>query len=156
MAGATPGLHFPESRFYIRRVRLSSTSELISPLKEAGYPICGAVNDDKKQTVVVEIPVDVGNNVRTLETVSMWEQLQLAAFVQAFWADNQVEIQLHSILSGSTPPLIGELYRHVRPQDRRSSALLCLGSISVSVKRSLLSSSPGVWGLSSNAIRSHL
>lgn len=90
MAGATPGLHFPESRFYIRRVRLSSTSELIIPLKEAGYPIFDAVNDEKKQTVVVEIPVDVGNNVRTLETVSMWEQLQLAAFLQAHWADNQV------------------------------------------------------------------
>ena len=96
VAGATPGLHFPESRFYIRRIRLSSTSELIPPLKQAGYSIFDAVNDEKKQTVVVEIPVDVGNNVRTLERVSMWEQLQLAAFLQAYWADNQVSSHLAS------------------------------------------------------------
>ena len=33
LAGATPGLHYPESRFYIRRIRLSKHSELLEPLK---------------------------------------------------------------------------------------------------------------------------
>ena len=90
VAGATPGLHFPESRFYVRRVRLSSNSELVAILKEAGYPVLDAVGDEKKETVVVEIPVDVGSNIRTLDTVSMWEQLAFASFLQAHWADNQV------------------------------------------------------------------
>ena len=89
MAGATPGLHYPESRFYLRRVRLSSSSELLPALKKAGYKIVPAVGDEKN-TLVVEIPVDVGEAVRTLETVSMWEQLAFAAFLQAYWADNQV------------------------------------------------------------------
>jgi hypothetical protein len=39
LAGATPGMHFPISRFYLRRVRLSKRSELIAPLRAAGYQI---------------------------------------------------------------------------------------------------------------------
>ena len=34
LAGATPGVHYPESRFYIRRMRLSNQSELLEPLQE--------------------------------------------------------------------------------------------------------------------------
>ena len=34
LAGATPGLHYPESRFYIRRIRLSKHSELLEPLEK--------------------------------------------------------------------------------------------------------------------------
>jgi hypothetical protein len=37
LAGATPGVHFPESRFYIRRMRLAKNSKLVKPLKKAGY-----------------------------------------------------------------------------------------------------------------------
>lgn len=86
--GSTPGMHFPESKTYIRRVRLSKYSELIKPLKKAGYVI-----EDAKQepdTVIVEIPVKIEDNVRTVAEVSMWEQLNLAAFLQTHWADNQV------------------------------------------------------------------
>eukprot|EP00002_Diphylleia_rotans_P019558 TRINITY_DN3778_c0_g5_i1.p1 TRINITY_DN3778_c0_g5~~TRINITY_DN3778_c0_g5_i1.p1 ORF type:complete len:651 (+),score=106.40 TRINITY_DN3778_c0_g5_i1:72-2024(+) len=43
LAGVTPGMHYPESRFYIRRVRLSAESNLIQPLKEAGYNVVPAV-----------------------------------------------------------------------------------------------------------------
>ena len=38
----------------------------------------------------MEIPVDIGEGVRTLDKVSMWEQLSLAALAQKYWADNQV------------------------------------------------------------------
>eukprot|EP00826_Nyctotherus_ovalis_P053680 TRINITY_DN7001_c0_g1_i3.p1 TRINITY_DN7001_c0_g1~~TRINITY_DN7001_c0_g1_i3.p1 ORF type:complete len:160 (+),score=48.69 TRINITY_DN7001_c0_g1_i3:73-552(+) len=40
--------------------------------------------------VLVEIPVCVGTNIRTIKEVPMWEQLELAAFLQENWADNQV------------------------------------------------------------------
>jgi len=89
LAGATPGMHFPESRFYIRRVRIASNSELLLPLKEAGYVVEPAVGD-LERTSVVEIPVDVGEGIRTLKEVGMWEQLAFAAFLQRHWADNQV------------------------------------------------------------------
>ena len=39
LIGATPGLHYPESRFYIRRIRVSKHSELLEPLKKAGYKV---------------------------------------------------------------------------------------------------------------------
>eukprot|EP00301_Raphidiophrys_heterophryoidea_P020832 c5423_g1_i1.p1 GENE.c5423_g1_i1~~c5423_g1_i1.p1 ORF type:complete len:706 (-),score=169.12 c5423_g1_i1:64-2181(-) len=88
LAGATPGIHFPESRFYIRRVRIANTSPLLEALVAANYPVEPAVSDS--QSMVVSIPVDVGAGVPTLGHVTMWEQLSLAAFLQRHWADNQV------------------------------------------------------------------
>jgi hypothetical protein len=116
LAGATPGLHFPEARFYIRRVRMPKENNwIVERLQDAGYPIEPAVGDEDR-TVVVSFPVDVGEGVRTLGSggddvqaedrggradtnenskntpggVSMWEQLSIAAFLQRHWADNQV------------------------------------------------------------------
>ena len=40
--------------------------------------------------MVVEIPVDVGEGIRTASELSIWEQFSLAAFMQRHWADNQV------------------------------------------------------------------
>jgi len=89
LVGATPGMHYPESRFYIRRIRLSSQSELIGPLKKAGYKIEPAFGSEDS-TMVVEVPVDAGEGIRTAAELSIWEQFSLAAFLQRHWADNQV------------------------------------------------------------------
>ena len=89
LAGATPGLHYPESRFYIRRIRLSNMSPLLKPLEKAGYNIEPAFGSEDS-TVVIEVPVDVGEGIRTVSEVPMWEQMALAAFMQRYWADNQV------------------------------------------------------------------
>ena len=89
LAGATPGMHFPESRNYIRRMRISKTSPLLKPIIEAGYRVEDAFGEETT-TSVVEIPVHLEENVRTISDVSMYEQLNLAAFMQRYWADNQV------------------------------------------------------------------
>ena len=89
LAGATPGLHYPESRFYTRRVRLSNHSELLEPLEKAGYKLEPAFGSEDT-TMVVEVPVDVGEGIRTAAELSIWEQFSLAAFMQRHWADNQV------------------------------------------------------------------
>ncbi len=89
LAGATPGLHYPESRFYIRRMRLSNQSDLIEPLVKAGYTLEPAFGSEDT-TMVVEVPVDVGEGIRTANELSIWEQFSLAAFMQRHWADNQV------------------------------------------------------------------
>ena len=89
LAGATPGMHYPESRFYIRRMRLSNISPLVQGLRDAGYLIEPAVGSES-DTLVVEIPIDVGEGIRTVSQVSMWEQVALAANMQRWWADNQV------------------------------------------------------------------
>lgn len=88
LAGATPGLHYPHSRFYIRRMRIANGSPLLDGIREAGYH----VEPDQMQpetTSVVEFPVDCGID-RTLKDVGIWEQVALAAFMQKYWADNQV------------------------------------------------------------------
>jgi len=89
LAGATPGMHYPESRYYIRRMRLSVNSPLIPALEKAGYALEPAFGSEDS-TLVVGIPVDVGEGIRTASELSLWEQLSLAAFIQKYWADNQV------------------------------------------------------------------
>jgi ribonucleotide reductase alpha subunit len=87
LAGATPGLHFPESRYYIRRMRLPLNSSLIDKLEAANYNVEPAVEGN---AMIVEVPVTVGDNVKTLAEVSIWEQFAVAAMMQRYWADNQV------------------------------------------------------------------
>jgi ribonucleotide reductase alpha subunit len=88
LAGATPGMHWPEAKTYTRRMRLSINSDLIGPLLDANYTVEPCVGDPS--SVVVEIPVKIEDDVRTVGEVSMWEQLAMAAFLQRYWADNQV------------------------------------------------------------------
>ena len=55
---------------------------------------------DPEGTVVVEVPVDAGEGVRTARDLSMWEQLSFAAFLQRYWADNQAsKVQLFENVS---------------------------------------------------------
>ena len=91
LAGVTPGAHFPNSRYYIRRMRLMKDSPLIPDLLAAGYNIEPCIGSEKS-TVVVEVPISAGNNVRTNSEVSIWEKAEVAAMLQADWADNQVSI----------------------------------------------------------------
>lgn len=89
LGGATPGLHLPINRFYIRRVRVKSDSGLLKDLKNRGYHIEADVFQPES-TMIVSFPIDVGEGVKTLSNSSMYEQLNLAAFLQKYWADNQV------------------------------------------------------------------
>lgn len=91
LPGVTPGIHFPESNHYIRRMRLSSKSELLPALKNANYSI--EKDQNSENTLVVSIPVSI-EGVRTIDQVSMWEQLQLASFMQEHWSDNQVSVTI--------------------------------------------------------------
>ncbi|MFA6973002.1 MAG: hypothetical protein WC208_16595 [Gallionella sp.] len=88
LSGSTPGMHYPESRFYIRRVRLADDSDMIPGLLQAGYHV--EKDTYSPDTSVVSFAVDCGEGVRVQKDVPMWEQLSLAAFLQEHWADNQV------------------------------------------------------------------
>ncbi|KAJ3444431.1 vitamin b12-dependent ribonucleotide reductase [Anaeramoeba flamelloides] len=88
LAGATPGIHYPESNYYIRRVRVAKNSNLLKPLIEAGYHVEPSVTES--EVMVVEFPIKIGDKIRTVADVSMWEQLNMASFAQRYWADNQV------------------------------------------------------------------
>lgn len=91
LAGVTPGIHFPESRYYIRRVRLAKNSPYIEVLKTSGYHVEKAT-EDPENTYVVEFPVSLGEKVKTINETNIWEQLNLASFAQENWADNSVSV----------------------------------------------------------------
>tara|TARA_R100000458_G_C8276487_1_gene251831 strand:- start:2103 stop:4076 length:1974 start_codon:yes stop_codon:yes gene_type:complete len=88
--GSTPGIHFPEDEYYIRRVRFSKNSELVKILVKNGYN----VEDDKysPNTVCVDFPVHEEHFIKGKKDISIWEQLEIAAQYQHYWADNSVSI----------------------------------------------------------------
>ena len=89
LVGVPPGLHWPKSTYNIRRVRLAKNSPLVPELKKAGYVIEPCYGSEET-TVVIEFPINNGDGVRSVHEVSMWEQLSMVAFMQKYWADNQV------------------------------------------------------------------
>ena len=88
--GSTPGIHFPESEYYIRRIRFSNTSDMLDHLKKAGYNM--EPDAYSPNTTVVEFPVQEPFFEKSKKDVSMWEQLEIAAQYQHFWADNSVSV----------------------------------------------------------------
>lgn len=93
LPGVTPGIHFPHSEYYIRRIRLNKTSPLVDKLTEAGYHVETDVYEQDK-TMVAEFPVYEPHFDRRKDEISIWEQFELAAALQAKWADNQVSITI--------------------------------------------------------------
>tara|TARA_R110000824_G_scaffold32672_8_gene105340 strand:+ start:31 stop:1416 length:1386 start_codon:yes stop_codon:yes gene_type:complete len=88
--GSSPGIHFPENEYYIRRIRFGKDSDLLGALAEAGYNI----EDDEysPNTVCVEFPVHEPYFHKGKKDVSIWEQLEIAAQYQHYWADNSVSV----------------------------------------------------------------
>lgn len=91
LPGEPPGIHYPHSRFYIRRIRLGIDSPLWRAAETAGYVVEPDVKDPEN-TMVVEFLVEEEHFVRGKEDVSIWEQVANAVVYQKFWADNQVSI----------------------------------------------------------------
>lgn len=92
LPGVPPGIHYPHSEYYIRRIRVSKNSDLIKAIKKAGYHI----EEDaySPNTVVVEFPVHEKYFERSKNGVSIWEQAANAADYQKYWSDNQVSITI--------------------------------------------------------------
>ena len=90
LPGVTPGIHFPHSEFYIRRIRFQDTSSLVKLLKDHGYPV--EKDAYSPNTVVASFPIKEEYFSRGKSDVSMWEQLEIAAQMQQYWADNQVSV----------------------------------------------------------------
>lgn len=92
LAGVTPGIHYPVSRYAIRRVRIGNDSPLVDVLKKSEVPCEPDTYSDN--TTVFEFVIDHGN-VRPCEEVSPWEQFSLVAMLQRFWADNNVSATIY-------------------------------------------------------------
>jgi ribonucleoside-triphosphate reductase len=92
LAGVTPGVHWPTSDIYIRRMRLAKNDPMVDVLSAAGYHTEPDVMNPDFDTVV-ELPTR-GPDVRTEREVSVWEKAALAVLHQRYWADNAVSVTL--------------------------------------------------------------
>jgi hypothetical protein len=91
LAGEPPGIHYPHSEYYIRRIRVGTTSPLVEAARIAGYKIEPAVGQEDN-TVCIEFPIKEEFFVRSKDDVSIWEQVANAVAYQRYWADNQVSV----------------------------------------------------------------
>lgn len=91
LPGEPPGIHYPHSEYYIRRIRVGLHSELWRAAQAAGHKVEPALGQEES-TMVVEFPVYEPFFVRGKRDVSIWEQVSNAVAYQREWADNQVSI----------------------------------------------------------------
>lgn len=98
LAGATAGIHYPisESRFYIRHVEVSNSDPLYKFAIDKGYEVEPKLIRQEDNTW---LPSDTGSVIKFYidagtEPIipSMWHQLEMTAFMQEHWADNQVSV----------------------------------------------------------------
>ena len=88
--GSTPGIHYPEDEYYIRRIRFSAESQLLPALIEAGYHV--EPDAYSPNTMCVSFPVHEDHFIKGKKDATMWEQLEIAAQYQHYWADNSVSV----------------------------------------------------------------
>lgn len=88
LCGATPGIHFDHSEYYIRNVRIPKLSPMLQPCIDAGYPVEPCAY--QPGSMVVSFPVQSENFSRSKDQVSIWEQIGLVALMQTYWSDNSV------------------------------------------------------------------
>lgn len=120
LAGATPGVHYPIARYYIRRVRVAADHELLPCLKEAGYHM--EPDQFSPGTMVVEFLVDSGVD-KTESTVSPEEQMQLTALMQRYWSDNSVSVTIKFDKEKTTPDEISSMLQQYQHQLKSVSML---------------------------------
>lgn len=95
LGGATPGVHPAYSQYYIRRVRMSSSSELVSICRDMGYYVEYVKGFDGKEdhnTVVVEFPCSSPEGTILANDMSVIEQLEMVKTLQTYWSDNAVSV----------------------------------------------------------------
>lgn len=99
LAGVTPGVHpNPAGPYYIRRVRISSSSPLIQVCKSHGYHIEPQVNFDGSEdnsTMVVSFPCKLPESTPVAANYSWKEQLDMVKRMQAEWSDNSVSCTVY-------------------------------------------------------------
>lgn len=90
LPGVTPGIHHPHSEYYFRVVRFATDSPLVEKLKKANYQCINLDPEKEPNTTAVYFAVKERYFSKSKSEVSLWEQLEIAAQYQAYWADNQV------------------------------------------------------------------
>ena len=98
LAGVTPGAHPGFSEHYIRRIRMSADSELVSVCRQNGFDVEYVRNfdgTDDHSTVVVSFPCKFPKGTAFAEDMSAVDQLEVIKRLQAEWSDNSVSVTIY-------------------------------------------------------------
>jgi ribonucleoside-diphosphate reductase alpha chain/ribonucleoside-triphosphate reductase len=99
LAGVTPGVHpSPAGPYYIRRVRISSSSPLIQVCQKNGYKVEYQKKfdgSDDRSTMVVEFPCKVPDGTPVAADYGWKDQLDMVRRLQREWSDNSVSCTVY-------------------------------------------------------------
>lgn len=99
LAGVTSGVHpATAGQYYIRRIRIASSSPLVEVCKSHGYHVEFQENFDgtlDRETVVVEFPCKYPDGTKSAEDMTFKEQLEDVRFLQENWSDNSVSVTVY-------------------------------------------------------------
>lgn len=99
LAGVTPGIHpNPAGPYYIRRIRISSESNLVEVCRSHGYHVEPQIGFDgtvDKSTMVVEFPCKLPETTPVAANFSWKEQLDNVRQMQREWSDNSVSCTVY-------------------------------------------------------------
>jgi hypothetical protein len=109
--GCREGIHHEKNEHILQAIRISEASPLIDDFIKANYRVEDSINEAR--TKIIYFPVHSPGQ-RPASEISMWEQLELTALMQAYWADNAVSVTI-DFDKEKEGPLIKqalEMYRH--------------------------------------------
>lgn len=96
LAGVTAGIHpATAGRYYIRRITMSSNSELVDVCKSHGYHTEYRENIDgtlDRSSIIVEFPCQYPEGVISANDMTVFQQLEMVKFMQKNWSDNAVSV----------------------------------------------------------------
>lgn len=98
LAGVTPGAHPGIYQYFIRRIRISSSSNLINLCKKNGYFMEYQKNfdgTDDINTMVVEFPCKYPIGTKLAKDMTAINQLETVKEIQTNWSDNAVSITIY-------------------------------------------------------------
>ena len=95
LAGVPPGVHYPHSQFYIRRMKIGIFDPILKALTDAGYEVEDDYyggKDSASLQKVVSFPVKEEQFSQGKDDVSIWQQVKLVSLMQRYWSDNSVSV----------------------------------------------------------------
>jgi ribonucleotide reductase alpha subunit len=98
LGNCTSGVHPGFSQYYIRRIRISSDSPLISLAKSHGYPVEYVKNFDNSvdhSTQIVSFPCSLPEGTVLAKNCTAIQQLEFVKRLQTEWSDNSVSVTVY-------------------------------------------------------------
>lgn len=98
LPNVTPGVHPAYSRYYIRRIRISSNNPLVETCRKYGYDIEYQRNfdgTDDKNTIIVSFPISVPEGTVTAKELTAIQQMEYVKRLQSEWSDNAVSCTVY-------------------------------------------------------------